>query len=86
MVARIFQSIFNSPAGAIGGAVVVDLFFARERAQKMGIWTLMVTIGNPLGPFLMGFVATRAGWRWIFWIFTIVSYLRALAFIRGHPS
>ena len=39
MVARIFQSIFNSPAGAIGGAVVVDLVFARERAQKMGIWT-----------------------------------------------
>ena len=39
MVARIFQSIFNSPAGAIGGAVVVDLFFSRERAQKMGIWT-----------------------------------------------
>ncbi len=28
---------------------------------------------NPLGPLLMGFVATRAGWRWIFWIFTIVS-------------
>ena len=42
MIARIFQSIFNSPAGAIGGAVVVDLFFSHERAQKMGIWTYVL--------------------------------------------
>ncbi|KEF58458.1 uncharacterized protein A1O9_06384 [Exophiala aquamarina CBS 119918] len=86
LVARIFQSIFNSPAGAIGGAVVVDLFFAHERARKMGIWTLMVTIGNPLGPFLMGFVATRAGWRWIFWIFTVINGIQFLCYFFFSPE
>ena len=35
MAARILQSFFNSPAGAIGSAVVVELFFSKERAQKL---------------------------------------------------
>ena len=34
----------------------------------------------------MGFVATRAGWRWIFWTFTVVStYLSVLELIRCLP-
>ncbi|KAK0886973.1 hypothetical protein LTR02_017664 [Friedmanniomyces endolithicus] len=95
MVARIFQSVFNAPAGAIGTAVVVELFFAKELSQKIGIWVLMVTLGNPLGPFLMGFVATRAGWRWIFYIFTIINGVQFLGylffspetrFVRGHAD
>lgn len=35
MVARVFQSIFNAPAGALGTAVVAELFFARERGSKI---------------------------------------------------
>jgi MFS family permease len=35
MVARVFQSIFNAPAGALGTAVVAELFFARERGFKI---------------------------------------------------
>ncbi|KAF7560761.1 hypothetical protein G7046_g3381 [Stylonectria norvegica] len=86
MVARIFQAFFNSPAGAIGAAVVVELFFSKERAQKLGVWTLMVTIGNPLGPLLMGFVATRVGWRWIFWIFTMINGLQFLGYLLFSPE
>jgi hypothetical protein len=28
--------------------VVTETFFAKERGQKMGIWTLMVTLGQEL--------------------------------------
>lgn len=33
----------------------------------------MVTLGPPTGPFLMGFVAYHLGYRWIYWIYAIVS-------------
>lgn len=33
----------------------------------------MISLGPPLGPFLMSFVAQRAGWQWIYWIFAIIS-------------
>lgn len=45
LVSRALVSFFISPAIAISSAVVTEVFFARERGQKMGVWTLMVTLG-----------------------------------------
>jgi MFS family permease len=45
IVTRILTSFFICPAIAISSAVVTETFFARQRGQKMGIWTLMVTLG-----------------------------------------
>lgn len=45
VVCRILVAFFISPAIAISSAVVTETFFARERGAKMGIWTLMVTLG-----------------------------------------
>jgi predicted MFS family arabinose efflux permease len=75
---RCLVAFFISPAIAIGSGVVVETFFKKQRAQKMGIWTLMVTLGPPAGPFFMGFVAYHVGYRWIYWIFAIVCRLLLL--------
>ena len=58
---------------AIGSAVVMETFFQHERARYMGIWTVMVTLGVPVGPFIFGFVAYRVGYEWIYWVLAIVS-------------
>jgi MFS family permease len=50
VVTRLLVAFFISPAIAISSAVVTETFFARERGQKMGIWTLMVTLGYFLLP------------------------------------
>ena len=49
MVCRGLVAFFISPAGAIGSAIVAETFFKRERGRYMGIWTLMVTCGVPVG-------------------------------------
>jgi MFS family permease len=68
VVTRLLVAFFISPAIAISSAVVTETFFARERGAKMGIWTLMVTLGPPSGPFVMGFVAYHTGgYEWIYW-------------------
>ncbi|KFY93913.1 hypothetical protein V498_04175 [Pseudogymnoascus sp. VKM F-4517 (FW-2822)] len=66
-VCRAIVAFFICPPAAIGSAVVTETFFKKERARYMGIWTLLVTIGVPLSPFIFGFVAERAGYRWIYW-------------------
>jgi MFS family permease len=48
-VCRAFTAFFISPPIAIGSAVVTETFFKKQRAQYMGIWTLLVTLGPPLG-------------------------------------
>lgn len=45
MVCRILVAFWISPAMGISSAVVTETFFARERGTKLGIWTLMVTLG-----------------------------------------
>ena len=39
----------------------------------MGVWTVMLTLGIPLAPFIFGFVTYYEGYRWIYWILAIVS-------------
>jgi MFS family permease len=46
---RALVAFFISPAAAIGSAVVTETFFKKERAKYMGVWTLMVTLGVPVG-------------------------------------
>lgn len=58
---------------AIGSGVVMETFFKKDRAKYMGVWTLLLTLGIPSGPFIFGFVTYRAGYIWIYWVLAIVS-------------
>lgn len=44
-VCRAFVSFFICPAMAYGSGVVTETYFKRQRAQYMGVWTLLVTLG-----------------------------------------
>ncbi|KFZ17943.1 hypothetical protein V501_01468 [Pseudogymnoascus sp. VKM F-4519 (FW-2642)] len=81
MVTRILNTIFICPPLGIGSGVVTDIFFRHERAQKMGWWTLMTTIGTPLGPFLYGFLIQRAPYQWMFGIFAIANFCQFLGYL-----
>lgn len=70
---RCLSAFFIAPPIAIGPEVVVEMFQAGQRGQKTGIWTLMLTLGPPMGPFIFGFVAQHVGWPWIYWVLAIVS-------------
>jgi MFS family permease len=72
---RAITAFFICPPAAIGSGVVTETFFKNQRARYMGIWTVMVTIGVPIAPLLMGFVAARVGYRWIYYILAIVSWV-----------
>lgn len=72
---RAIVAFFICPAAAIGSAIVTETFFKKDRARYIGIWTLMVTIGVPIAPFIFGFVANDVGYRWIYWILAMVRPL-----------
>ncbi|KAL4807270.1 major facilitator superfamily domain-containing protein [Aspergillus unguis] len=78
---RALTAFFISPAAAIGSAVVTETFFRKERGRYMGVWTLMVTLGVPVGPLIFGFVANRAGYRWIFWVLAIINGVQFILYI-----
>ncbi|PLB47492.1 MFS general substrate transporter [Aspergillus steynii IBT 23096] len=81
MGTRILTSILISPPIGIGSGVITELCEPEKRAQKLGWWTVMITLGTPSGPFIMGFVAKHIGIEWIFWIFAIINFVQFIAYL-----
>lgn len=81
MATRVFAAICISPATGIGSGVIVDLCEPHERAQKLGWWVLLLTLGTPSGPLIMGFVSGHLGWRWVFWVLTIINFVQFILYV-----
>lgn len=83
---RALQAFFISPAGALGSAVVAESVFKAHFAQYMGIWTLMLTLGIPSSPFILGFVVQRVDYHWVYWILAIINAVQFILYIFFGPE
>lgn len=81
MATRVLTALLISPPIGIGSGVDTELCEPDERAQKLGWWTLLTTIGTPAGPFIMGFVIEHICLQCVFWIFTILNFVQLVAYI-----
>lgn len=76
---RSVAGFFGSVGLANGGGTISDMFVPNERAGVFGWYLLGPLLGPTLGPLFGGFIVQRLGWRWIFWIMTIVCFVNTLA-------
>ncbi|THH29771.1 hypothetical protein EUX98_g4423 [Antrodiella citrinella] len=72
MVTRIFQAIFICPPQSTGACTVSEMFFEHERGRKMGVWTLLVTIGALAAPLVVGYLVELKGWRTEFYLLAAI--------------
>ncbi|CAO3671234.1 unnamed protein product [Rhizopus stolonifer] len=70
---RMLQGIFGSVGQAVGGGSVSDLFEPHERGRAMGIYLLGTIMGPAIAPVIGGYVDQYLGWRWIFYLKTILG-------------
>lgn len=70
---RLLQGIFGSAGQAVGGGSVSDLFEPQERGKAMGIYMLSTILGPAIAPVIGGYIDLYLGWRWIFYIKTIMG-------------
>jgi multidrug resistance protein len=76
---RSVSGFFGSVGLANGGGTISDMFVPSERAGVFGWYLLGPLLGPTLGPLFGGFIVQRLGWRWVFWIMTIVCCVNTLA-------
>lgn len=76
---RTIAGFFGSIGIANGGGSLSDMFRPEERAGIFGWYLLGPLMGPTLGPLFGGIVVQRLGWRWIFWVLTIISCVNTLA-------
>lgn len=74
---------FRFLSGFVGVAVVTcgsgsisDMVPAEKRGAAMAVWSTGPMLGPVIGPVCAGFLVDAKGWRWVFWVTTIVvSYI-----------
>lgn len=76
---RTIAGFFGSVGIANGGGTISDMFEPKERAGIFGWYLLGPLLGPTLGPLFGGIIVQRIGWRWIFWVLTIVCAANTLA-------
>lgn len=62
----------------IGPGIVRDLFEEERRGRAMSVMSMTSTLGAVAGPIVGSYLAERKGWRWAFWLPTIVTGALAL--------
>ncbi|KAI5458221.1 major facilitator superfamily domain-containing protein [Mariannaea sp. PMI_226] len=70
---RFLSGIFGSAPITNGGGTIADMIVQEKRGAAMASFSIGPLLGPIIGPVVGGIVAEKLGWRWVFWILTIMS-------------
>lgn len=73
IVFRFLAGCAGSTPVTIGGATIGDMFPKEKRGAAMALWGMGPQLGPAIGPAIGGFLAAAKGWRWVFWLISIIS-------------
>jgi multidrug resistance protein len=69
---RLLQGTFGACPLTNGGGIIADMVRQEERGFAMSMFTLGSLFAPILGPIVGGFLAAAKGWRWVFWLISIM--------------
>jgi len=70
---RFLAGMMGSTPVTIGGGTISDMFRQEERGAAMAIWSIGPLLGPVVGPIVGSYLSNAAGWRWCFWLVTILA-------------
>ncbi|KAF4120758.1 Sugar (and other) transporter [Geosmithia morbida] len=76
---RFFSGFFGVAVVTCGSGTICDLMPPERRGRAMSIWSVGPLLGPVIGPVCAGFLVESLGWRWVFWIVSIVTGVTVLA-------
>jgi len=83
MVLRGLQSFGCSATVAIGYGVIADVATPATRGSMLGPAMIATNLGPSIGPLVGGVMASRTGYRWVFWLLVIIgaAFLAVLSLV-----
>lgn len=76
---RFLSGAFGSCSITNGGGSISDMIPKEKRGAYMGLFSVGPLLGPVIGPVAGGFLSAAKGWRWIFWLLTIVGGVLTIA-------
>lgn len=72
LASRIVSGLGVATIESLPSATVAEIYFAHERAYRLGVYTLLLLGGKNLVPLLASLVFQSLDRYWLFWIVTII--------------
>lgn len=72
LAARFLSGFVGVASITIGPGTITDLITRANRGKVVSIWAVGTVVGPMIGPIVGGSVTQSLGWRWMFWIMSIV--------------
>ncbi|KAL1637025.1 hypothetical protein SLS58_009464 [Diplodia intermedia] len=85
VVFRFFQGLWGCVPLTLGGGIIADVVPPARRANALSGWQLGPLLGPVIGPIAGGYLSESLGWRWSFWIVSIIEgvlVILSLAILR----
>ncbi|KAI0460307.1 major facilitator superfamily domain-containing protein [Xylaria acuta] len=86
LVLRALQSAGSSSTVSLCQAVVSDVITSAERGSYVGFTSVPIILAPSVGPVIGGVISQYLGWRWIFWILTILAGFVLVLFLLFMPE
>ncbi|PVH74176.1 chloramphenicol resistance protein, partial [Cadophora sp. DSE1049] len=86
LLLRMLQSAGISGTFSVAYGVIADIATPAERGAFVAALSFGITTAPSFGPLLGGILAYGAGWRWIFWLLSIMSAIVLLLIVLTLPE
>ncbi|KIY53422.1 MFS general substrate transporter [Fistulina hepatica ATCC 64428] len=87
IIFRFLGGTFAAAPLTNSGAIISDIWDARNRGKAIGIFTTAPFAGPALGPIVAGYLSVAGvSWRWLFWILTILAGVMWLLIVFTLPE
>ncbi|CVL07245.1 related to multidrug resistant protein [Fusarium mangiferae] len=73
MAFRFLMGFAGSVPITIGSGSIADIMPIESRGKAMSVWALGPLLGPCIGPLAGGYLIQAAGWRWVYWLVTIMG-------------
>jgi multidrug resistance protein len=73
MAFRFLMGVAGSVPITIGSGSIADMMPVEMRGRAMAAWALGPLLGPCIGPVAGGYLIRAAGWRWVYWLITIIA-------------
>ncbi|KAF4993930.1 hypothetical protein FDECE_13281 [Fusarium decemcellulare] len=73
MAFRFLMGFAGSVPITIGSGSIADIMPIESRGKAMSVWALGPLLGPCIGPLAGGYLIQAAGWRWVYWLVTIIG-------------
>jgi multidrug resistance protein len=70
----------------IGSGSIADMMALETRGRAISIWALGPLLGPCIGPVAGGYLIRAKGWRWVYWLISIIVRILTPMFFLMRPA